>query len=120
MTTLSSSPAPSAPPADRRDLATVIVFALAAIALIASVAAVGFGLRAIDESEANVSAGGGGDSASAAGPVAVTLADFKIEPKTFSVATGGTIKLTNDGASPHNLAIEGTDARTPMLDAGGG
>jgi plastocyanin len=108
------SPASSSTSGDRRDTATVFVFALAALALIVSVAAVGFGLRAIDESK--VTAGSGESAAGSGGPVAVTLADFKIEPKEFSVAAGGTIAVTNDGATPHNLAIEGSGLRTEAIE----
>jgi uncharacterized cupredoxin-like copper-binding protein len=99
---------------DRRDTVTVFVFALAAIALIVSVAAVGFGLRAIDESDGKVSAGGG--ESAAGGPVAVTLSDFKIEPKTITIGSGGTLAVSNTGASPHNLAVEGAGLRTEMIE----
>ena len=96
MTTV-PSPASSTPsPGDRRDVVTVFVFALAAIALIASVVAVGFGLRAIDESEGTVSAAG----SSAALTEQVTLADFSIDPG--SITASGRITVANEGGSAHN------------------
>jgi manganese oxidase len=91
---------------------TVFVFALAAIALIASVVAVGFGLRAIDESEGSVSAGGAG----AALTEQVTLADFSIDPG--SITAAGRITVANEGGSAHNLVVEGTDARTETFNSG--
>ena len=98
-----------------RDVAIVYVFILAVVALLVSVTAIGFGLRADDESSGGgeVSAGAGGATAEA------RLTELEIAPEKLSGAAGGTIRVTNDGASPHNLAIEGTDLRTPMLDAGG-
>jgi FtsP/CotA-like multicopper oxidase with cupredoxin domain len=91
---------------------TVFVFALAAIALIASVVAVGFGLRAIDESEGSISAGGAG----AALTEQVTLADFSIDPG--SITASGRITVANEGGSGHNLVVEGTDARTETFNSG--
>ena len=97
-----------------KDAALVYVFILAVVALLVSVTAIGFGLRADDESGGEVSAGG-----STATPEA-SLSELKISPGTLTGEVGGTIRVTNDGGAPHNLAIEGTDLRTPMLDAGGG
>jgi uncharacterized cupredoxin-like copper-binding protein len=112
MTTVPSPVPPATSPGDRRDVVTVFVFALAAIALIASVVAVGFGLRAIDESEGRVSAGGAG----AALTEQVTLADFSIDPG--SITASGRITVANEGNSPHNLVVEGTDARTETFNGG--
>src|SRR5687768_1790436 len=99
-----------------RDVALVYVFILAVVALLVSVTAIGFGLRAADESSpggGEVSAGSGTSTAEA------SLTELAIAPETLSGPVGGSIRVTNDGASPHNLAVEGTDLRTPMLDAGG-
>ena len=67
------------------------------------------------------SASGGGEVSAGAGTTSTaSLTELKISPATLTGAAGGSIRVTNDGAAPHNLAIEGTDLRTPMLDAGGG
>jgi manganese oxidase len=113
MTTLPSPAAPT-PGEERRDVATLFVFVLAAIALIASVSAVGFGLRAIDESEGGSSTSGVAADATAT----VSLVDFGIDPSSFTAPSGGSVAVSNHGGSPHNLAVEGTDARTDTFAAG--
>ena len=85
------------------------------MALIAGVFGVGLGWRAIDEAE---SGGASGVSEAAAQTGSVHLGEFSITPASVTVAAGGTLDVHNDGAVPHNLAIEGTDVITPMLNAG--
>ena len=93
----------------------VLTVGLALLALIVGVVAVGFSMRAIDESKTVEAASSG------AGVVAtpeVSLTEFKITPASITVA-GGSIDVKNDGATPHNLAIEGQDGlTTPDLQAG--
>jgi plastocyanin len=48
---------------------------------------------------------------------AVQLTEFAISPKMVMVGKGGVLKITNDGAIPHTLAIEGTDLVTPTLNS---
>src|SRR5687768_8747489 len=43
---------------------------------------------------------------------AVKLSEFKIEPQMVMVEKGGALKVTNSGAAPHTLAVEGTDLVT--------
>jgi len=57
-------------------------------------------------------------AAGAASTAAVSLADFKIEPASVTVASGGTLAVTNTGAVPHNLEIEGADLITKDLNGG--
>ncbi len=61
-------------------------------------------------------AGGGSGTA----PVAVSLSEFAITPSTISVATGGSLAVTNAGAQIHNLYVEGADPAlaTTDLEAG--
>ncbi|MEO6317929.1 MAG: multicopper oxidase domain-containing protein [Acidimicrobiales bacterium] len=82
---------------------TVAVLCLAVVLSIAALAA----------------AGGDGDTtASAEGSANVSLTEFAIAPATVTVAAGGTVQATNDGAAVHNLSITGTDLTTPDLAAG--
>lgn len=46
---------------------------------------------------------------------AVTLKEFAFDPKMVMVDAAGVLKVTNKGAAPHILAIEGTDLATPEL-----
>jgi manganese oxidase len=46
---------------------------------------------------------------------AVTLKEFSIDPKMVMVDTGGVLKVTNKGAAPHTVSVEGTDLVTPEL-----
>jgi manganese oxidase len=55
-------------------------------------------------------------SAVPAGATAVTLSEFAIEPKMLMVEKGGVLKVTNNGAAPHTLSVEGTDLVTPELN----
>src|SRR5438876_11878655 len=50
--------------------------------------------------------------------VDVSLAEFSVTPKVIEVATGGMLMVTNKGTMPHNLAIEGQNLRTAMLNVG--
>jgi len=69
-----------------------------------------------------VVAGGGGGAAAAAPTTAeISAVDLKFEPAEFSVAadTDVTITLTNNGALPHDLHIEGPTPATSDEIAGG-
>lgn len=44
-------------------------------------------------------------TAAAAGAATVRLVDFSLQPATLSVAVGTTIRVVNDGKSPHNFWI---------------
>ncbi len=99
-----------------RDNMPVISIVVAVLAVLFSALGVGFGWRAIDESKANVAAGGGSGSTE---PVMVSLAEldeFSIAPA--AVPEGGSLHVSNDGAGTHNLVIEGTDLKTSDLAAG--
>jgi FtsP/CotA-like multicopper oxidase with cupredoxin domain len=98
---------------ERQNGFAVLSVAIACVALIAGMIGVGFGMRAIDESE-SVSAGGpaGGQA------VTVSLSEFAIEPSAISVEAGGRLTVTNDGAAEHNLSVVDTDLATPMIAPG--
>jgi manganese oxidase len=100
----------------RRDGWTLMIWAFAAVALFASAVAIGFGMRAIDESKQ----GGGAGAAGAAGPAAqVTLKEFSITPLMISASQSGGVDITNNGNVEHNFAVQGTDLKTAMIPAGG-
>jgi FtsP/CotA-like multicopper oxidase with cupredoxin domain len=46
---------------------------------------------------------------------AVTLKEFSFDPKMVMVDAGGVLKVTNKGAAPHVLSVDGTDLATPEL-----
>lgn len=50
--------------------------------------------------------------------VVVELDEMTVRPANFELAPGGTIEVTNVGQIPHDLAIEGQDIGTPMIDPG--
>ncbi len=62
--------------------------------------------------------GGSAVGGDASGPVHVSLSDFAIEPSAVTVAEGGSLHVTNDGASAHNLTIADTDLATPDIETG--
>ncbi len=101
-----------------RDGWTLTIFAVAAVALIASVIAVGFGLRAIDES-AGGEAGAGGGAGAVPLVVDVELGDLYVRPSSVEVAAGTEliVRVTNRGAMPHDLKLLG-ETGTDMLDPG--
>jgi len=58
-------------------------------------------------------------SAIPATATAVTLKEFSIDPKMVMVDQGGVVKVTNKGAAPHTLSVEGTDLVSPELQPNG-
>ena len=61
----------------------------------------------------------GDDGGTAAGgETSVALSEFALTPAAVSVPAGGSLKVTNNGTVPHNLAIEGTDLKTADLAGG--
>jgi FtsP/CotA-like multicopper oxidase with cupredoxin domain len=53
-----------------------------------------------------------------AGGAQVSLSEFKIEPATITVSTGGSVTVTNNGTVQHNLTIQGTKFKTKDLNPG--
>jgi uncharacterized cupredoxin-like copper-binding protein len=108
--------APEAPDAlpesSTRDSLFVISLSVAMVAVLVAVIAVGFGLRAIDESNDEVVAAGADGTETAA----ASLTEFAITAD--SVPVGGALRVTNDGTTTHNLVVEDTDAATADLAAG--
>lgn len=90
-------------------IALVIAFASAILAVFA----MGLAARSIDEHRAIPEGGAGG------GPLAVSLTEFAIAPAPLTVTAGGSLAVTNDGTTTHDLTIDGQDLATPTLDAGG-
>lgn len=51
--------------------------------------------------------------------VAVEIDEMDVRPGSFELAPGGAVEVTNVGAIPHDLVVEGhEDVGTPMLDSG--
>jgi uncharacterized cupredoxin-like copper-binding protein len=99
----------------RRDWWTLLIWAFAAVALFASAIAVGFGMRAIDESNDGGSAPAGG--AATAVPQ-VTLTEFSITPEMISASQSGGLDIVNTGTVEHDFSIQGTDLATPLIAPG--
>ncbi len=93
-------------------LAVGVALAAALVAVFLSILALG---RALASGTVTVSEGGAGGGA----PVPVSLTEFAIAPSTISVAEGGSLSVTNDGAAEHNLAVRDEDLTTPDLASGG-
>lgn len=93
----------------------VLAFAFSLIAIIIAVFGTGLASRAIDEHRSTPATGASGATA-----VTVSLDEFKISPTPLSVDAGTSIKVTNDGAIVHDLAVEGQDHATPELAPGEG
>ena len=103
-----------------RDGWTLFVFFFSAVALLASVVGVGLSARSVaDAKRIRSSAAGGRGVAATPTTAMVHLSEFKIEPASVTVATGGTLQVMNMGAMAHNLAIKDTSVATPMIDPSG-
>ncbi|MDP9072904.1 MAG: plastocyanin/azurin family copper-binding protein [Actinomycetota bacterium] len=113
---------------DRRDNWTAMMLMVAFIALIFSVIAVGFGVRAIDQSKHNVkTAVAPAAAAPVATPVAptpavltsVSLADMTVTPSATAVAPGKyNVVITNNGKMAHELLVFHTDTAASDLPIG--
>lgn len=102
-----------------RESSVTVAMALAVASLLVALSAAGFAMRAIDESGSGASTGGRGAD-SAPSTLEVRLADMAIDVGGGTVASGGTLAVSNDGAVTHNLRIDGTELGTADIDAGGG
>jgi manganese oxidase len=97
----------------RQDGLAIVAVFLGALALLVTLVSVGLAARAVDKADDN-------DGAVAAGgeTVEVSLSEFTIEPAHVSAPVGATLRVVNNGSAVHNLAIEGTDLKTPDIDGG--
>jgi len=106
----------------RRDNWTVMMFGVAVVALLFSMMAVGFGVRAINDSKHGASTAAPIAPVAAPAPAtltSVTLADMKVTPSATSVAAGTyTVKITNAGMMPHELLVFHTDLAATDLVVG--
>ncbi len=96
----------------RRDGWTLLIWAFAAVALFASAVAIGFGMRAIDESKGTTTVGAGG------GATTVTLTEFSITPEMITASQSGGLDIVNSGTVDHNFRVQGTDLRTDLIPPG--
>ena len=105
---------PARPPqSPRGDNLMMFAVILSGIALIAGMFGVGLGWRAIDEAGS-----GTGGAGSAPATATIHLTEFALDPSSVTIASGGTLAVHNDGSVQHDLAIEGTDFRTPLIAGG--
>jgi uncharacterized cupredoxin-like copper-binding protein len=117
----------------RRDGWTLMIFGIAGVALLFSLIAVGFGLRAIDESKrhaqtaSTAAAPAAAPAAPAAAPAApapaaltsVTLGDMTVTPSSTNVPSGKyTVAITNAGKISHELLVFHTDIAPANLPVG--
>lgn len=91
----------------------LLAFILAFAAALVAVFALSLAVRSIDEHRAIPE---GGSSGGGSGALAVSLTEFKITPGPATVAAGGSLEVTNDGTTVHDLTVEGL--ATPELAAG--
>ncbi len=102
------------PTSSRRDSLSAFSVGLAALALLTAMVAVGFGVRAVDENGTDVVAGG--QTSTAPATASVDLTEFDIP--TTSVAVGGSLHVTNTGATAHNLVVDEIGVATDELGSG--
>ena len=110
-TELAVPPSPDA--GVRHDLSTLpLIFGTVAVLCLAVVLTI-TALVATDNGSSLATTGGAASSA-----VSVSLKEFAITPAAVTVASGGSLTVTNDGHVPHNLSVEGTSLRTPDIAPG--
>lgn len=86
------------------EVLAVIAMVIAMASILIAIFAVGLASRAIDEHRSTPAAGGGGG-----GGVAVTMTDFEFAPASISAGAGGSLAVSNEGPSVHNLIVEDVD-----------
>lgn len=74
--------------------------------LVGTVAAAALVLAACGGGEEGGTTAGGGSGETAP---TLSMVDNAFEPATFSVASGDTVEVSNDGEALHNITIEGQD-----------
>lgn len=105
----------------RRDNRTVVTFCVSLAALVFSFVAIGFSVRAVDESTGTAQAAPVAP-ATASAPVAlssVTLGDMTVTPSS-SVTPAGTfnVNITNSGMMAHELLVFHTDTAAANMPIG--
>jgi nitrite reductase (NO-forming) len=101
---------------EARSVGMAAMLAGVAVALVLSAAALVMAVSGSDGAAAAAT----GDTVSFPGELAVELDEMTISPAGLEVAAGGTLEVTNVGAAAHDLAIEGSQRATPVLDPGAG
>jgi manganese oxidase len=97
---------------------TMGAIATAVAAVVALVLAGGALIVAASGAQAPATTTPGAPAAEAPTSVTVELSEFAFAPERIEVAEGGTLSVRNVGVAEHDLAIDGTDVATPMLQAG--
>jgi FtsP/CotA-like multicopper oxidase with cupredoxin domain len=88
-------------------LATTVFSVIALMLAFAALA-----ISAGNDADAKTVAQGGG----VAGAVPISLVDIALDPKVADADVDGVLQVTNKGAAPHSLAIEGEDLATETLN----
>ena len=115
--TVEPDPAPS-----RRESALILLVGFAGLALIVALVAMGFAARDVSDAKrvaagtSSVSGTSSGGSATAA--TMVHLSEFTIDPASVSVPAGSSIQVMNTGTMQHNLAVQGQNLATAMIQPG--
>ena len=104
------------PAARDRWLTAAVLGSMAAVLL--GLVGVGFAMRAIDETKVSDTTSSEAEVAGAR-TFAISLTDLDVTPEAITVASGTdvTLDVTNDGAVPHDLKLDGHTG-TDMLDPG--
>ena len=111
---------------DSNDTVAVVAVLVASVAMVAALVAVGFAIRAVDESskkQTTLAAGSspvvGTATAAAVTPLAVTERNFAIAPAQTSVPAGLVdLAVTDRGPSAHEMLIFQTDLPADKLPLG--
>jgi plastocyanin len=67
------------------------------------------GLMAVAVAAALALAACGGEDAGGGGGGTLSMIDNEFDPASLTVSAGDSLEVSNDGANPHNITIEGTD-----------
>jgi uncharacterized cupredoxin-like copper-binding protein len=108
---------PPAPPTPRPGRQEPPGFGIGAAAIVVAVLALVLASAAVLVRDPGGSGSRTGDAAAAAAPT-IKLSEFALSPDAITVATGGSLRVVNDGSVPHNLTIDGGDVGTDDLNAG--
>jgi plastocyanin len=103
-----------------RRITIALVFVLSSLALIAA------GCGGDDETSTTTpttpsttgATGSSGEAGASGGGTAVGMTEFSFDPNDITVKSGDTLQVSNDGATVHNLTVEGEDVATDDIEPG--
>lgn len=105
--------------AEVRSMGMVVTVAGIGVALVLSAGAliVAAGVSS-GTASSTTAAGNAAAAVDAPATVSFELDEMDVRPGGHEVAVGGSVEVTNGGAIPHDLVLEGTEVGSPMLDPG--